>query len=85
MSTEDFECQQREDVTAAAAAPIIVVVHSSSKAKMTALKEHYRNNFPVKVVMALSVSQIVAGALSCILQVTCFYSLQSMDKKHVCF
>ena len=51
--------------------PTIVVVQRqcSSRARMTAWKEHYKNNFPDKIVMALSISQIVSGILSCILQV----------------
>ena len=71
-NTEDnSDCQ---DGTIRSTGPI-VLVQMHSKAKMTALKEHYRNNFPARVVMALSVSQIVAGALSCILQVSCLLCL----------
>ena len=51
---------------------VIVITHTPSTApisKSAAIKDHYANNFPNKVVTVLSIVQIAAGLLSCILQV----------------
>ena len=53
--------------TPAPPAPVIVIMHHPTGRTAS---EHYEKNYPLKVVKALSITQIVVGALATILQVS---------------